>query len=59
MVTVLFTGGVRVGAVSTGPPPSTLTAEEAIAGLQTAVAAQAGLIKEVEGDGEKGNAAMR
>jgi len=38
----------------TGPSTSALTAEEAIACIRTAVAAQAGLVKEVEGDDEKG-----
>jgi hypothetical protein len=42
------------GAASPGPPPEALTADEAIACIRTAVAAQAGWIKDVEGDKDGG-----
>jgi hypothetical protein len=54
VVTLLLTGGARAVAAPTGPSPSALTAEEAIACIRTAVAARAGLVKEVEGDDEQG-----
>jgi hypothetical protein len=54
VVTVLLTGGARAMAAPTAPSASALTAEEAIACIRTAVAAQAGWVKEVEGDEEKG-----
>jgi hypothetical protein len=42
-------------AAPAGPPAEALTVDEAIACIRTAVAAQAGWVKEVEGDddGEK------
>ena len=54
VVTLLFTGGARVVAAPPGQSASALTAEEAIACIRTAVAAQAGFVKEVEGDDKKG-----
>ena len=53
VVTLLLTGGHALAA-SPGQPRSALTADEAIACIRTAVTAQAGLVKEVEGDDEKG-----
>jgi hypothetical protein len=54
VVTLLLTGGGHAVAAPTAQPPSTLTADEAIACIRTAVTAQAGLVKEVEGDDEGG-----
>jgi hypothetical protein len=54
VVTLLLIGGARVVAAPTAPSTSALTAEEAIACIRTAVAAQTGLVKEVEGDDDKG-----
>ena len=54
VVTLLLTGGGHAVAAPTGQPTSALTAEETIACVRAAVAAQAGLVKEVEGDNEKG-----
>ena len=54
VVTVLLTGGARAMAAPTAPSAAALTAEEAIACIRTAVTAQAGWVKEVEGDEEKG-----
>jgi hypothetical protein len=51
---LLLLGGGLAGAASSDPPPEALTAGEAIACLRTAVATQAGLIKDVEGDQEGG-----
>jgi uncharacterized membrane protein YkoI len=53
VVTLLLTGGHALAA-SPDQPRSALTADEAIACIRTAVTAQAGLVKEVEGDDEKG-----
>ena len=50
---LLLTGGHALAA-SARQPRSALTADEAIACIRTAVTAQAGLVKEVEGDDEKG-----
>jgi uncharacterized membrane protein YkoI len=54
VITLLLTGGGRAVATSTDQRISALTAEEAITCIQTAVATQAGLVKEVEGDDEGG-----
>jgi hypothetical protein len=54
VVTLLLTGGGRAVAAPTGQSTSALTADEAIACIRTAVTAQPGLVKEVEGDDEKG-----
>jgi hypothetical protein len=54
VMTLLFTGGGLAVAAPPGQPPEALTAEEAIACIQTAVAAQAGWVKEVEGDEDGG-----
>lgn len=53
-LTLLLLGGGLAGAASPDPPPEALTADEAIACIRTAVAAQAGWIKDVEGDQEGG-----
>ena len=53
VVTLFLTGGHALAAPP-GQLTSVLTADEAIACIRTAVAAQAGLVKEVEGDDEKG-----
>jgi hypothetical protein len=53
VVTLLLTGGHALAATP-AQSPSALTADEAIACIRTAVAAQAGLVKEVEGDDKKG-----
>jgi hypothetical protein len=54
VVTLLLTGGVRAVAAPTGPSASALTTDEAIACIRTAVAAQAGWVKGVEGEDKKG-----
>jgi uncharacterized membrane protein YkoI len=54
VVTLLLTGGGHAVAAATGPATSALTSEEAIACIRTAVAAQAGRVKEIEGDEKKG-----
>ena len=54
VVTLLLTGGGHAVAASAGQSTKALTPEEAIACIRTAVATQAGLVKEVEGDEEKG-----
>ena len=54
VVTLLLTGGGRAVAAPTGQSTSALTTEEAIACIRTAVAAQAGLVKVVEGEDKKG-----
>jgi uncharacterized membrane protein YkoI len=54
VVTLLLTGGGHAVAASKGQSTSALTSDEAIACIRTAVATQAGLVKEVEGDEEKG-----
>ena len=53
VVTLLFTGGHALAAPP-DQPTSALTVDEAIACIRTAVATQPGLVKEVEGDDEKG-----
>jgi hypothetical protein len=53
VVTLLLTGGHALAAPP-DQPTSALTVDEAIACIRTAVAAQAGWVKEVEGDDEKG-----
>jgi 2-phospho-L-lactate transferase/gluconeogenesis factor (CofD/UPF0052 family) len=53
VITLLLTGGHALAAPP-GQPTSALTADEAIACIRSVVAAQAGLVKEVEGDDEKG-----
>ena len=47
-------GGVFAIATAQGQPKEALTADEAIACIRTAVTAQAGFIREVEGDDEGG-----
>jgi hypothetical protein len=54
VLTLVLTGGAFVIATAQDQPKETLTADEAIACIQTAVAAQAGFIKEVEGDEDGG-----
>jgi hypothetical protein len=54
VMTLLFTGGGPAVAAPADRPPETLTADEAIACIRTAVAAQAGWVKEVEGDDDGG-----
>jgi hypothetical protein len=54
VVTLLLTGGAFVIATAQSPPKEALTAAEAIACIQTAMTAQAGFIKEVEGDDDGG-----
>jgi hypothetical protein len=53
-LTLLLLGGGAAVAAPADPPRETLTADEAIACIRTAVAAQAGWIKDVEGDEEGG-----
>ena len=53
VVTLLLTGGHALAAPP-GQPPSALTTDEAIACIRTAVAAQAGLVKGVEGEDKQG-----
>jgi len=54
VVTLLLTGGGPAVAAPTGPSRSALTTDEAIACIRTAVAAQAGWVKGVEGEDKKG-----
>ena len=54
VVTLLLIGGGHAMAASTGPSRSALTTDEAIACIRTAVAAQAGWVKGVEGEDKKG-----
>jgi hypothetical protein len=54
VVTLLLTGGGDAVAAPTDEPTSALTTDEAIACIRTAVTAQAGLVKEVEGDAKGG-----
>jgi len=51
---LVLTGGAFVSATAQDQPKEALTADEAIVCIQTAVAAQAGFIKEVEGDEDGG-----
>jgi hypothetical protein len=53
VVILLLTGGYALAA-SSGKQISALTADEAIACIRTAVAAQTGLVKGVDGDDKKG-----
>ena len=53
-ITLLLLGGGQAGAAAPEQPLSALTADEAVACIRTAVAAQAGWIKEVEGDDDGG-----
>jgi hypothetical protein len=53
VITLLLLGSSAAGAAPPGPPPKALTAEEAIACIRTAVAAQAGWVKDVEGEEER------
>jgi hypothetical protein len=54
VITLLCTAGVPAVAAPTSPPREALTVDEAIACIRTAVAAQAGWVKEVEGDDDGG-----
>lgn len=54
VVTLLLASGGLAIATAQSPPKEALTAAEAIACIQTAVAAQAGFVKEVEGDDDGG-----
>ena len=54
VLTLVLTGGAFGSATAQDQPKAALTADEAIACIQTAVAAQAGYIKEVEGDEDGG-----
>jgi hypothetical protein len=54
LVVTLFLTREHALAATPSQSTSALTADEAIACIRTAVAAQAGLVKEVEGDDEKG-----
>jgi hypothetical protein len=53
-LTLLLLGGGHAVAALPGQPTEALTADEAITCIRTAVAAQTGWIKEVEGDQEGG-----
>jgi len=53
-LTLLCSGGGQAMAASSNQPAEALTADEAIACIQTVMKAQAGFIKEVEGDDENG-----
>jgi hypothetical protein len=53
-LTLLLTGGGHAVAASSEQSTSALTADEAIACIRTAVAAQAGRVREVEGDEDGG-----
>jgi hypothetical protein len=54
VVILLLLGGRPAAAAPPGQPPETLTVDEAIACIRTAVAAQTGFIKDVAGDNEGG-----
>jgi hypothetical protein len=54
VITLCLTGGGHAVAAPSDQPTSALTVDEAITCIRTAVAAQAGLVKEVEFDDEKG-----
>jgi hypothetical protein len=51
---LLCSGGGQVLAASANQPKEALTADEAIAYIQTVMKAQAGSVREVEGDDEDG-----
>jgi hypothetical protein len=54
VVTLLLIGGGHAMAASTGLSRSALTTDEAIACIRTVAAAQAGLVKGVEGEDKQG-----
>jgi hypothetical protein len=54
VIPLLLLGGGATVAALPGPPREALTAEEAIACIRTAVAAQAGWVHDVEGEDERG-----
>ena len=54
VITLLCTAGVPAVAAAASSPREALTVDEAIACIRTAVAAQAGWVKEVEGDDDGG-----
>ena len=54
VITLLCTGRGLAVAAPASPPREALTVDEAIACIRTAVAAQAGWVKEVEGDDDGG-----
>jgi hypothetical protein len=54
VITLLLLGGGSAMAAPPGPPPKALTAEQAIACIRAAVAAQAGWVKDVGGEDERG-----
>jgi hypothetical protein len=54
VITGLLAGGVCTMATAQGQPKEALTADEAITCIRTAMAAQPGFIKEVEGDEDGG-----
>jgi hypothetical protein len=58
VVMLLLTGGHAL-AVSSGQSSSALTADEAIACIRAAVAAQAGAVKELEATTRRGNVSVR
>jgi uncharacterized membrane protein YkoI len=53
-LTLLCSGGGQAIAASSSQPEEALTADEAIACIQTVMKAQAGFVREVEGDEEDG-----
>jgi len=53
-LTLLCSGGGQAMAASSSQPDEALTAEEAIACIHTVTKAQAGFVREVEGDDEDG-----
>jgi len=54
LAVLLFTVGSMIAAAHPSETSKALAADHVIACIRTAVAAQAGLVKEVEGDDEKG-----
>jgi uncharacterized iron-regulated membrane protein len=54
VITLLCTGGGPAVAAPARPPREALTVDEALACIRTAAAAQAGWVKEVEGDDDGG-----
>ncbi len=54
VIPLLLRGGGATVAALPDPPREALTAEEAIACMRTAVAAQAGWVKDVEGEDQRG-----
>jgi hypothetical protein len=54
VITLCLTGGGHAVAAPSDQPTSALTVDEAMTCMRTAVAAQAGLVKAVEVDDEKG-----